>query len=107
MLTRYTVNKTFKLDGDLFIAGSTFLHDEEEIGELLCKAGFISPKPKYSTITVTTDPYTRVNYLSQMNLKELLQVAENENIPLTAKKNKKTVLAEIKAARAKRGESTR
>lgn len=107
MLTRYTANVNFKLDGDQFKEGSTFLHDEEEIGELLCKSGFVSPKPKYSTITVTSDPFSRVKYLSKMNLKELIQVAENENIPITDKKSRKTVLAEIKATRAKRGESIR
>ena len=107
MLSRYTVNKNFELDGDLFLKGSTFLHDEEEIGEMLCKSGFISPKPKYTTITIKDDPFTRVKYLSQMNLKELITVAENENIALTNTKNKKLCLAEIKAARARRGESTR
>lgn len=107
MLTRYTANKDFILDGDLFREGSTFLHDEEEIGEILCKSGFISPKPKYMTITATNDPYTRVKYLSQMNLSELIQVAESENIPINKNKGKKAILAEIKKVRALRGESTR
>ena len=107
MLSRYIVNSDFELDGDMFLKNSTFLHDEEEIGEILCKAGLISPKPKYTTITIKNDPFTRSRYLSQMNLTELQQVAENENIPLTNTKSKKQCLAEIKAARARRGESTR
>ena len=59
------------------------------------------------TITATSDPYSRVKYLSQMNLSELIQVVENENIPISKNKGKKTILAEIKKARALRGESTR
>ena len=107
MLSRYIVNQNFEIDGDVFLEGSTFIHDEEEIGELLCKAGFIRPKPKFTTITVKNDPFIRTKYLSQMNLKELIQVAENENIALSNDKSKKITLAEIKAARAKRGEKIR
>ncbi len=107
MLTRYVANENFVLDGDIFFKGSTFINDDELVGELLHKAGLVSPKPKYTQIDIVDDPYNRVKYLSQMNKTDLLKVAVNENITVDKKANAKIIRAQIKQARAQRGESTR
>lgn len=107
MLTRYTVLESFTLDGDLFLKDSTFLHDDEEIGELLRKAGFLSIKPTMFSITVEEDPYQSTTYLTQMNKQEMLLVAKNEDIFVDPKWTKRQVLAEIKKTRALRGEKKR
>lgn len=107
MLTRYIANENFTLDGDKFIKGSTFINDDELVGEILHKAGLVSPKPKFTEIKIVDDPYSRVKYLSQMTKAELLRVAANENISVNPKANANTVRAQIKKARAQRGESTR
>ncbi|MBQ5824618.1 MAG: hypothetical protein IIW48_07385 [Clostridia bacterium] len=107
MLTRYTVLESFTLDGDLFLKDSTFLHDDEEIGELLRKAGLLSVKPTMFSITVEEDPYQSTTYLTQMNKQEMLLVAKNEDIFVDPKWTKRQVLAEIKKIRALRGEKKR
>ena len=107
MLTRYTINENFVLDGDNFLKGSTFIHDDEIVGEILQKAGFVSPKPMFTKIKIIDDPYNKVPYLSQMKKSELLQVAANENIAVDPNANTVTIRAQIKQARAQRGESTR
>lgn len=107
MLTRYTVIETFTLDGDLFIKGSTFINDDEIVGELLRRAGLLSLKPKMFSISVVDDPYQSHTYLTQMNKVEMLKVAENEGIKIDPKWSKRQVLAEIKRVRALRGENKR
>ena len=107
MLTRYTVLESFTLDGDLFLKDSTFLHDDEEIGELLRKAGLLSVKPTMFSITVEEDPYQSTTYLTQMNKQEMLLVAKNEDIFVDPKWTKRQVLAEIKKIRTLRGEKKR
>ena len=104
MLTRYTVLEDFTLDGDAFLKGSTFLHEEEEIGELLRKYGFLAIKPTYFSITVEKDPYKSTTYLTQMNKEEMITVAKNEDIFVDPKWTKKQVLAEIKRVRILRGD---
>jgi hypothetical protein len=104
MLTRYMVLEDFTLDGDLFRKDSTFLHDDEEIGELLRKYGFLAIKPTYFSITVEEDPYKSTTYLTQMNKEEMIAVAKKEDIFVDPKWTKKQVLAEIKRVRILRGD---
>ncbi len=107
MLTRYTVLENFELDGDIFLKGSTFLNEEEEIGEMLRKSGFLAIKPKLFTISIEEDPYKHHTYLTQMNKNEMLAVAKNEKIDVKPSWSKKQVLAEIKRVRILRGEQKR
>lgn len=107
MLTRYTVLENFNLDGDKFIKGSTFLHDDENVGEILRKAGFLALKPKIFSIKVEEDPYKHYTYLTQMNKTEAMKVAENEGIEVDPKWTKKQIIAEIKRVRILRGEKKR
>ncbi len=104
MLTRYTVLESFNLDGDVFLKGSTFLHEEEIVGEILRTAGFLSVKPTIFTIKVETDPYQHRTYLSQMNKTEAMQVAENEEIKIDPSWSKAKIIAEIKRVRILRGD---
>jgi hypothetical protein len=104
MLTRYTVLETFVLDGDLFLKDSTFIYDDEDVGELLRKAGFLALKPKMFSITIEDDPYKSTTYLTQMNKEEMLAVAKKEDIYVDPKWTKRQVLAEIKRIRALRGD---
>jgi hypothetical protein len=104
MLTRYTVLENFTLDGDAFLEGSTFINEEEQVGEILRKAGLLSLKPKIFTITVEEDPYKSHTYLTQMNKVEAMKVAENENIKIDPKWTKREIIAEIKKVRALRGD---
>lgn len=104
MLTRYTVLENFTLDGDKFIKDSTFLHEEEIVGEILRNAGFLALKPKIFSIKVEEDPYKHCSYLTQMNRTEAMQVAANENIEIDPKWTKKQIIAEIKRVRILRGD---
>lgn len=104
MLTRYTVLESFALDGDKFVKGSTFLHEEEIVGEILRKAGFLQIKPKIFSIKVEEDPYKHCAYLTQMNKVEAMSVAKNENIEVDPKWTKKQIIAEIKRVRILRGD---
>ena len=105
MLTRYEVLASFELDGDVFLQGSTFINDDELTGELLRKAGFLQQKPKSMVIAEVNEKIKRV-YLSEMNKTELIKTAEKENIQIDETQTKRVILAQIRRARALRGEDT-
>lgn len=120
MLQRYTIKSDFSLDGDIYLEGSTFLHENETVGKMLSDIGIVTVKTESIVNDTKTDktekritieveepapfnPYETKIYLSQMNMTELKMAAKIDGVNVDGCKTKKEMIRKIKAFNNKRG----